>query len=233
MKDTILCLMDFFKQKNHPDSNNKFVTGIYLFLGIIMDIVLFNSLSQLIYLNEIEKNIVVSGYFVMVIVVYAIITISSKIKNINDIEILFTLPINYKEIFISIILSDSTVFINIGSIVSFFVPALFFQHSFINFSILLFESTFIFIFAELLILTLCVLIKLMFYSITISISTIITIILIIVAALPNYNSIIYYFGYMYFCKVWMFCLIAVILELVLYKILQLMFIRYKYFVQKC
>ncbi|APM40814.1 hypothetical protein [Clostridium kluyveri] len=233
MKDTILCLMDFFKRKNHPNSDNKFVTGIYLSLGIIMDIILFNSLSQLIYLDKIEKNIVVSGYFVMIIVIYAIVTIPSKIKNINDIKILFTLPINYKEIFISIILNDSTVFINIGSIVSFFVPALFFQHSFISFLILLLESTFIFIFAELLILILCVLIKLMFYGITISISTIIVIILIIIVVLPNYSSIICYFGHMYLYKAWMLCSIIFLLELSLCKTLQLMFICYKYFVQRC
>jgi hypothetical protein len=231
MKSTVLCLIDFLKNKNCISSKNSIGLIINLILGITLNIMLFVSFKKVIKNSEVDNSLIVSGYFIITCMLYVIITISDKIKNLEYVKNFFVLPIQYEEIFLSIILYGFFSWSNIMSSIMLVIPSLLFAQCFSNFIILTIESLFILIFIELLSLIFCEFLKCMKYSNFMIILFIIIIIILVLLVRTFYNNLIKMVGYSYlYSHISLISIIGVLL-ICFYKISQWMFIKYKHLFQ--
>ncbi len=231
MIDTILCLINFYKNKNCINSKNIFFIVLNIILGITLNIATLLSFN-ILKLEINKNNKILSGYFIIISIFYVLSTVKEKISNLKCIKDLFVLPISYEELFFSIFSYHFLSYTNILYMHLYFIPIYFLYKSFSNFIILLLISLLIGIFVELITLILCELLISMLYSTLFTFLSILTVTPIIYVIYLYYNNIIESFSNIYIFSPHILLLILLILLILLYKISKYLFFIYELLLKK-
>lgn len=231
MNDTILCLIEFFKDKDCLNSKNKIVISINLALGIVMNIMLFATFRNFINNNKVDHKLIVSGYFSIISLLYIVASMPDKVKNLEYVKNFFAFPVKYKDIFLSIIIFDFFSYKNIPLGVAICIPAFLFEKSILGFIILLIESVLIVIIVELIAVVLCVIYKCMKYSKLMVLVSIINLTFICLLVKSFSYDLIGFFGSGYLNNNIKLIFLSGVMIISLYMISYLLFKVYKYLSQ--
>lgn len=231
MINTILCLINFYKNKNCINSKIFFPPILNIILGIILNIVTLSSFN-ILNLEINKNNTILSGYFIIISIFYILSTVSEKISNLKCIRDLFVLPISYKELFFSIFGYHFLSYTNIIYMHLYFIPIYFIYKSFLNFIVLLLISLLIGILVELIALILCELLISMLYSNIFIFICILIISPIVYVVYFFYNNIIEVFANMYISIPHILLPILLILLILLYEISKYLFSIYEFILKK-
>ncbi|MHC1685298.1 MAG: hypothetical protein AB6733_20565 [Clostridiaceae bacterium] len=231
MNDKVLCLIEFLRDKNCLYSRNKIILAITLILGMIMDIMLFITFREFIENNKINHKFIVSGYFIVTIILYLIASLPDKLKNLDCIKLFFVLPINYKDIFFSIIFYGFFSYISIPFAITLCIPAFLFAKSILNLVLLLVESLLIVFIAELVALVLSEIFTCMKLSKIITFLSIGILASIVLVVKIFSSELISVFGVSYLQYNIRLIIVGGVLVYLLYKVSYLLFNKYKYLFQ--
>ncbi|MBX4260431.1 hypothetical protein KTC96_22505 (plasmid) [Clostridium estertheticum] len=227
MNDTILCLIDFLRDKDYLNSRNKIVISITLVFGTVMDTMLYVVFRDFINTNRIDQKLIVSGYFLVISLIYLISAIPDKMRNLGYVKSFFVFPVKYKDIFFSIIFFGFFSYKNIPLGVALCLPAFLFSKSILSFTILLIESILILLIVELISIILCETYKCMSFSKLMALLSIIITIFLFLLIKFFYYDLINFFGVGYLKYNIILILLCGFLIICFYKISYLLFKLYK------